>query len=416
MAAVTLNGCTSLSWKGALKGALILATIACVVGGVLYCLSNQNLKGIICFGSAVVSLILLKYLRSKQAVIARPTPTPYEAFSLAPERWEEYVTVTSPDAAWICCARNDQRYSDKHKVHISIHHADMATAFAVIFPLLQRYQVIGFKIMKAAYASEPADPSESNAMGKEIVVYVQPEEQALLKELLETIRDQLQAAGVQPGVPSTGDVPLKGSNGFFYARASCHVLGGYVPARYLNACGFTRYEGAHLSDSPCVDLALARGEERSLPARWPRGEASVELQTNTNPQDSFTRDLDALGEMMSHDASSGASWPLYKSYCCCFMQSLLKVVVKRVSAAREHLGCSDKPVGCIIPAFYVQVVKPLVQLMGDEVDGDAVTERYFSQHQEEIIKALVLCSFRTWGNQQEGLEPQYMIDPALLRD
>ncbi|MFA5879736.1 MAG: hypothetical protein WC860_06125, partial [Candidatus Margulisiibacteriota bacterium] len=159
---------------------------------------------------------------------------------------------------WNSCSFGDEslsmRYSDARKVHISIARteANMAKAYSVIMPILQKYQIRLFKI--ATLQSLNAAPAGSNPIGKEITIYMQqysglPEASPdfWLKTVLPEIVQKLKENGVQPGNPSLGDKLFPGGGGYVYARAPQNITGGYIAAEDLRALGFTRAEAANLA-------------------------------------------------------------------------------------------------------------------------------------------------------------------------
>lgn len=142
--------------------------------------------------------------------------------------------------------------SDKYKVHISLKRTEenIKKSYAVILPILAQYKVTAFKL---AHIDQLESCMQSNADGKEYVIYMQRQEGHQENdpdrwiEMLSRIERDLYQAGIMKGNPSQGDVVFPGSMGYIYRRTPHNILGQYIPASFLKKAGFTCNEAANLT-------------------------------------------------------------------------------------------------------------------------------------------------------------------------
>lgn len=193
----------------------------------------------------------------------------YQEFSRAyGEKRGDNYTIQA-DSNWNMYKLDKERihFSDTHKIHISINRniVDMAKAFDVIVPILTKYRICEFKILKEAAMDITGNPD-----GKEITVYIQKHlkdlsesdpkfwQETIIPEIVKGLHDN----GVKHGKPSLGDIPLEGGGGYIYFRTPHNIVDKYVTAATFNHCGFTACEAATIGDDPFLELKMPSNPEK----------------------------------------------------------------------------------------------------------------------------------------------------------
>lgn len=143
------------------------------------------------------------------------------------------------------------RYSDAFKVHVSLDQSKIKIASEIILGILTENKVHHFKLMH-----EPCQ--ERNAMGKEVVIYLQikhdnekdvPEENnpTFWIDLFNKLENALLKEGIEPNqFRAQGDKLFPGSHGFISYRNSENILKRYITADDLAKAGFTSGEACNL--------------------------------------------------------------------------------------------------------------------------------------------------------------------------
>ncbi len=175
------------------------------------------------------------------------------------------VQISDESSAWVSFNRkNCSRTPSINKFHISIAREEkhLTAAFNIIYPILEKHQIISFKILPLEKITV-----DGNTLGKEFVIYIQPQDKKendstfwsdiVLKEIV----DSLSRANVKPGPHSTGDIAIKGGHGFVYSRSPYNVFGVYVNADLLKQCEFSHEEAACLSPSEFLDITIKSSED-----------------------------------------------------------------------------------------------------------------------------------------------------------
>lgn len=152
--------------------------------------------------------------------------------------------------------RNENKgtvYKAEHKFHISIDQKKIYEAQPLVLEILSRHSIQHFKVLKK-------NTNLRNAMGKELVVYIQKDFNNINDDnyeasadfwstVLNEIETVLAEAKILPNQTfhPQGDKLLAGSKGYIYYRYATNVFGYYVEADRLCMHGFTGHEAHNLS-------------------------------------------------------------------------------------------------------------------------------------------------------------------------
>jgi hypothetical protein len=179
---------------------------------------------------------------------------------------------------WVIFRKNESTTEERNKFHISIKRdpSNLEKAFNIIFPLLEKYQIAYFKIIPLKSIEVVGNP-----LGKEFTIYVQDIEGSKEAQsdfwsshVLKEIVANLEMEGIEPGEPSTGDIPIRGGKNFIYGRSPFNIFDNYIPAKFLQQLGFSTQESARLSPSSWIDLVIDGYSETEVISNKPLSIAS----------------------------------------------------------------------------------------------------------------------------------------------
>jgi hypothetical protein len=322
------------------------------------------------------------------------------------------------------------------KLHISVarNPADnMAKAFDVVFPLILSYGIESFKILDRTapdvYVNDP------NITGKEFVLYI-PESMtpAQIEGLTRTIGNALTDAAIRQGPQSLGDIPLQNGQGYVHTRSQNNVFGGYIPADFLVASGFTALESAYLSPSKCLPARapnplldrplppISHAPARALKEKLIRSfvqNLSAPVAVWRNVSSLFCLSVGAEDRRERTAVQNAILAPFYPSIddferaaigdfanlapdLTPFITILEKAALLACDA-HAALGTTESAFGNILPAIYAHYLVPLKKA------HDEARALVLSAHEERaLIREIVKCTFRVQGGQSGRMQPLYL--------
>lgn len=137
-------------------------------------------------------------------------------------------------------SKKDRMDIESSKIHISLAHDrdNVATAFGVIMPILQKHNLVGMKFINNTGLG--ISDEHSNIQGKEVVIYLTSEAQVerCISHVLPELDAALYAAGVVPNKPPRASYPFS-KRGYVFMRSAFCLTGTYLSSTFFELNQFT---------------------------------------------------------------------------------------------------------------------------------------------------------------------------------